>query len=127
MLLCKTILEKSPIHGIGVFAACDIPKGTVIWEFTDGFDQEISAGLIEGLPAPARDCILKYAYRKPDSDLYVHCADDTRFFNHSENPTITSTSVDGPDIAACDIRAGEELTIDYRSYDADWERKLRSF
>ncbi|TSC60821.1 MAG: Nuclear protein SET [Candidatus Peregrinibacteria bacterium Greene0416_62] len=127
MLLCKTTLGKSPIHGIGVFAAHDIPKGMVIWEFTRGIDQEIPAASIEKLPALAQACIRKYAYRKPDSDIYVLCGDDTRFFNHSEEPTVISSSEDGPDIAVRDIRTGEELTIDYRTFDADAERKLRSF
>ena len=39
MLLVKTYLDKSPIHGIGVFAAERIPKGTKIWRFVDGFDR----------------------------------------------------------------------------------------
>lgn len=125
-LLIPTILKASPIHGLGVFAAEDIPKGAMVWEFTEGFDQECFGVEIERLPKPQRRAMLHYAYRKPGTQTYVLCADDTRFFNHAENPTVTSTDVDGPDIAARLIRAGEELTIDYRAFDADWEQKLPS-
>lgn len=44
--------------------------------------------------------------------------------NHTEKPTVIRISEDGPDIAARDIQVGEELTIDYRTFDADAERKL---
>jgi hypothetical protein len=34
MLLVKTTIAPSPIHGIGLFADQFIPQGTRIWEFT---------------------------------------------------------------------------------------------
>jgi len=124
MLLIRTTLAPSPIHGTGVFAAQDIAAGTKIWEFTEGVDEEIPGQTIRKLPTIAREFLLKHAYRKLGSDLYVHCADDTRYFNHSEHPTVVSMDVDGPDVAARDIAAGEELTIDYRTFDADTSLKL---
>ena len=33
MLLVKTYLDRSPIHGLGVYAAERIRKGTKIWRF----------------------------------------------------------------------------------------------
>jgi hypothetical protein len=52
---------------------------------------------------------------------YVLCFDDGRFFNHSDSPNV----IDGltPDtaqssIAVRDIFPGEELTCDYRTFDA---------
>src|SRR6185312_11978 len=39
MLLVKTYLDKSAIHGLGVFAAERIRKETKIWRFVYGFDQ----------------------------------------------------------------------------------------
>jgi len=38
MLLIKTYLDKSPIHGIGVFAGEFIKKGTQVWEFNPLID-----------------------------------------------------------------------------------------
>ena len=39
MLLVKTRLGASAIHGIGLFADEFIPKDTVTWRFTPGLDQ----------------------------------------------------------------------------------------
>ncbi len=38
MLLIKTKLDLSKIHGIGLFAGEDIPKGTIIWRFNSLID-----------------------------------------------------------------------------------------
>ena len=37
MLLVKTRLGKSRIHGLGVFAAQPIRKGQPVWRFVEGF------------------------------------------------------------------------------------------
>ena len=42
MLLVKTYLDKSSIHGLGVFASQVIRKGTKVWRFVDGFDRVYS-------------------------------------------------------------------------------------
>lgn len=124
MLLVKTKIGPSNIHGIGLFADQFIPRGTPIWEFTPGFDIECSASDLDRLPEPARERFLHYCYLDPDTKKYVLCADDARFFNHSEMPTTINPDSDGPDIAARNIQPGEELTYDYRTGDMDYERKL---
>ena len=42
MLLVKTYLDRSPIHGLGVFAAEFIRKGTRVWRFVESFDRVYS-------------------------------------------------------------------------------------
>ena len=42
MLLIKTKIQESRIHGIGLFADEFIPKGTEIWKFTPGFDMKFT-------------------------------------------------------------------------------------
>ena len=81
MIFVKTRLEKSNIHGVGCFADEDIPKGTIIWAFTPGFDQEFSRQILEKLSTPARAQFLKYAYVSKKTGNYILCTDDTRFFN----------------------------------------------
>lgn len=39
MLLIKTKLELSKIHGVGLFADEFIAKGTKIWEYRPNFDK----------------------------------------------------------------------------------------
>ncbi len=120
MLLVRTTLGLSPIQGIGLFAAEHIAKGTPVWEFKKGFDQAIPKDSIQQLASPMKEIMLKYAYRIPGTDTYVLPADDARFMNHSEHPAVQLSSDNSPDIAAHDIVPGEELTIDYSAFDADF-------
>ena len=125
MLIVKTRIAPSAIHGIGLFATEFIPKGTVIWEFTPGFDAYVKAEDVHRLPAPAKFQMLKYCHRDQVTGHYVLCADDARYFNHSEQPnTVDLDGPEGPTVAARDIRPGEELTCDYRLFDADVVVKL---
>jgi hypothetical protein len=127
VLLVKTRIAPSAIHGTGLYADEFIPKGTIIWEFTHGFDVYVSAEEIQTLPAAAQAAMLKYCHREVDNGLYVLCADDARFFNHADEPnTVDLPGPEGPTIAARDITIGEELTGDYWAFDADAALKLRS-
>lgn len=122
MLLVKTKLGLSKIHGIGLFAAEFIPKGTITWKFIPGFDLEFSPHELAQLPPPSREQVLKYSYTHKKTGKYMLAGDDARFVNHSDAPNIVAGHSDireeGTDIAARDIQEGEELTIDYKSFDA---------
>ncbi|MGP0091789.1 MAG: SET domain-containing protein [Xanthobacteraceae bacterium] len=120
MLLVATRLTPSPVHGIGIFADTFIAKGTPVWKFLRGFDLELPLDFPLSLSEPARRQFLKYTYISPATGNYILCTDDARFFNHSDDPNVISTSVEGEqegmDIAARDINAGEELLYDYRVF-----------
>jgi len=127
MILVKTKLGKSNIDGIGCFADEDIAKGTVIWRFVPGFDQEFSMEFVDRLPNFCRDQVVKYAYISKKTGNYILCTDDTRFFNHSENNNVKNLSAkneqEGIDIAIRDIKKGEELLYDYSVF-ADFDPEL---
>ena len=123
MLLVKTKLDVSPIHGIGLFADEFIAEGTIIWKFNDLIDLRFAEDRIEQLAESAREQIKKYSYREKHSGLYVLCGDDARFFNHSEDPNcldIYSGEEQDLTVARRDIKAGEELTCNYALFDLDW-------
>src|SRR3712207_9305077 len=82
MLLVRTRLGPSPIHGIGLFAAEFIPKGTIIWEYRAGFDLRLTEEDLRRLAPPALEQVLEYSY--VEGGHYILCADDARFFNHAE-------------------------------------------
>ncbi len=127
MLLVKTRIALSRIHGIGLFAEEFIPKGTVTWRFLDGFDLRLPESILGILSGPSREQVLKYTYVDPVSGLYELCADDARFFNHSDEPNTASVELppgEEADVATRDISQGEELTCDYRTFDRDWKKKL---
>jgi uncharacterized protein len=84
--------------------------------FTPGFDLDLYPDILEAQPAVFRERLLHYGYIDPRINRYILCCDDARFINHSDTPNLrTDFSLDrhGVDIAARDIEAGEELTIDY--------------
>ncbi|HML28103.1 MAG TPA: SET domain-containing protein [Hyphomicrobium sp.] len=124
MLMVKTLLKPSDIAGIGLFAAEDIPKGTVTWRFMAHFDRLLTEDEIESLPEVARANLLDHVYLHEASGMFVLCADNARFMNHADEPNTEGVHEPGYDIALRDIRAGEEITCDYRTFDAHVERKL---
>ena len=123
MLLVKTRIGTSPIAGIGLFADEFIPKGTPIWRFKKGFDIRVDQAYVDALPGPAKAFFATYAYQNQETLRYVLCADNARFFNHSDTPNTTCVEdpedEDTMDIALRDIAPGEELTVDYREFDTD--------
>jgi len=121
MLLVKTYLAESGIHGIGLFAAQRIPKGTVVWRLEPALDLELTEAQIEALAPAAREQIEKYTYLDLARGTYVLCGDDARFFNHSGAPNCHDfpDADGGTTVAARDIAEGEELTSDYSRFDAE--------
>ena len=114
MLLVKTYLDKSAIHGLGVFAGEFIRKGTKIWRFVEGFDRFYSRTEFARLPKPARDFIKFHGYRVDGEILLT--VDHDRHMNHADEPNTYLKS--GYAIARRNIRKDEEITNDYREFDA---------
>jgi len=127
MLLVKTRLDRSSIHGIGLFAAERIRSGTVIWRLDPTLDVELTPEQIAAFAQPARAQVEKYTYLDRVRGVWVLCGDDARFFNHSDAPNCQDfpDARGGTTVAARDIEEGEELTCDYASFDASWTTHLR--
>jgi SET domain-containing protein len=123
MLLVKTYLDRSPIHGIGLFAAERIEAGTVIWRRSPEIDLLLEPSQLERLAPSSRAQIEKYTYLDHHLRKLVLCGDDARFFNHAEEPNCHDLpdADGGTTVAARTIEAGEELTSDYASFDASHE------
>jgi len=123
MLLIKTKIKESGIHGIGLFADQSIPKGMEIWRFTPGFDQKFTKEQILGFPDLLQIYIYKYSWKSSKSKLYCFSSDNGKYFNHSDQPNALSEYRDGEDevitTAIKDIQAGEEITDNYSSFEAD--------
>ena len=127
MLLVRTRLAASEIHGIGLFADQFIAEGTATWRFLGGFDLRLPQAVVDELSDSAKQQILKYACFDERRRLYELCSDDARFFNHADYPntrSVVTAAGDEVDVAIRDISTGEELTCDYRLFDRDWRSKL---
>ena len=111
-------LKPSGIHGIGVFATCDIPKGckTLFSRNTSGWIL-LSFAEAEKLPPQAKEHIETYYlydeenYFIPDHGCKI--MDMANYLNHSNTPNIHSVN-DGEYFETLrDIKGGEELLVDY--------------
>ena len=122
MLLVKTKVGPSKIHGLGFLANQFIPKGTPVWRFSPGLDLKFTEAEFQKLPELARQRIEHYYYKSLVDNTYILPFDDARFFNHSPNPNVVSIDLlddpEGMDIASRDIQPGEELVCDCCDFDA---------
>ncbi len=120
MLLVRTFLEKSPIHGFGVFAKESVSKGTRIWQFHEKLDIRFTPEEFEKLPASVKEEIEWHMYEPEEGGEFFYEATMGKYMNHSREPNIDFSAV-GVGVATRDIKEGEELTCDYRHFMASWD------
>ncbi len=109
-------VRTSPVHGTGVFAACDIAAGEKIGVY--------AGRRYTARQAAARDWdhSLTYVFGLADGSVIdaSEGGNETRFLNHSCAPNVQAQEEPGPRrrntvafYALRELRAGEELFIDY--------------
>jgi len=118
-------LKPSSIHGVGVFAIRDIPKGTqVIFEYERVETVELTEQEFESLPIEIQEEILPRTIFIKDEPLIFldpnSAADFRSFMNHSDNPNTNGK------VALRDIAKGEELTENYKDM-GEWHRLTSEF
>ena len=114
MLMVKTELRPSTIHGIGAFLLEDVKAGQLIWRFDSRIDRVFADAELNDMPDELREFLTVYSTYHEPTGLWVLCGDNGRHFNHSDKPnTISMGAAFGDDVAACDLPAGAELTTDY--------------
>jgi SET domain-containing protein len=125
MLLVPTKIGPSKIHGIGLFAAKPIKKGTVVWGLVPEIDIVLTPAILKRLSSVAYEQIMAYAYQDNKTKEIILCGDDARFMNHSEDANIMDNPKNrNESLAIHDISLGEELTCDYSRFDLLTERHL---
>jgi hypothetical protein len=116
-----TRLRRSPISGIGVFAIRDIPKGTYVFEPEDDELVPVKVKEIEKAFAPGNSirrlyedfCVLRGSvYQCPVS---FNKLTPSWLLNHSDAPNVAA-DLSLNFYAIQEIKAGDELTADYRTY-----------
>lgn len=115
MLQVRTYIGPSPIQGIGLFAKEFIPKDTLIWRFTPGFDFTLNK---------------KYALRKlneierefvfnncsvSNGRILFYIGDGADRMNHSNHPN--TYEIEDEVFAAVDIFPDREIVANYNSFD----------
>jgi SET domain-containing protein len=123
---CYCRLRPSKIHGLGVFAIRDIPKGRNPFETLPKYDSvgyvRITDDELNALPAKLAG-LVRALFVPTNGTMYVpnHGMNIIRlncYLNHSTKPNMRTR--DGYTfIAIRKIMIDEELTVDYRTYGAD--------
>ena len=107
-------VRPSSIYGKGLFPVEDVKRGTIVCSFTTDAKVVTERGYVEAIEknqylfvrTGTRYVGKYFTYtEEPDADL--------NFFNHSFEPNLLCHC--GVVIALCDIPAGEEFTVDYRT------------
>ena len=113
-------LQPSPLHGIGVFAIRDIPRGckTIFAKNTGGWIS-ISFEEVAQLPEHSRNFIETY-YLYDNEHFFIpdhgcKVMDMASYLNHSSAPNLVSVDDGAYFETVRDIQKGEELLIDYGS------------
>jgi SET domain-containing protein len=112
------MIKPSPLHGIGVFAIRDIPKGTRDL-FSQGIGEwiKLTVAEVEALPKHSKDLVENHCLFDEDyyyvPDYGFKLVDLVIYLNHSDKPNVISIN-DGEFFEATrDIAEGEELLVDY--------------
>jgi SET domain-containing protein len=110
MMLVPIYVAPSSIHGVGVFAAEPIAKGTTVW--IPLYDRKFTDAEVAEMPPLMREFIDVYGYKDDRYPGIVFCGvDNGRFMNHSDTPN--TDQLEEGNVAVRAIAAGEELTCDY--------------
>ncbi|WP_419871285.1 SET domain-containing protein [Candidatus Pristimantibacillus sp. PTI5] len=96
--------------GVGVFATKFIPKGTIVW-ISDDLDMILDEDYVDSLDELRREMVFKYTYQENNGNYILHW-DHSRYMNHSFQPNCIDTAYEFQ-LAARDIKLGEQLTCDY--------------
>lgn len=119
-----TRLKVSRIHGVGVFAILDIPRGTYVFE---GDTSDIVWYDEKDLDLPHQPesvqklyedfCILKTekGRRKLGCPANFNNMNSSWYVNYSDKPNLAFDEENGF-YTLRDIQEGEELTVDYDTY-----------
>ena len=124
--MVKTKLGLSKIQGVGLFADEDIPEGTIVYktrefegispDFLVWSEAEWEA-MEKNLSKDTQRQIKRHAYKyreDEEDEWYIMELDNTKFINHSDFPNLAVS--EAGDIAVKDIKSGEEILIDYKTF-----------
>jgi SET domain-containing protein len=128
------MLKLSPVHGIGVFAIRDIPKGCrTIFSKDAGEWIKLSFAEVEQLPSHSQRLIETYCLYDDENyfvpDYGFKLLDLVLYLNHSSEPNIISVNEGEQFEAIRDIKTGEELLVHYDTLSdgEDYEAYLQSY
>lgn len=120
MLLVKTEVRPSSIHGLGLFAQEWIATGTPVSRWMAKHDYMLTRDEWWALPDRLREFLYDFVWYGLKGKVYG-TVDNGRFTNHSAKPNLRWDARTKTMSAARDIAAGEELTENYAEFDKGFD------
>jgi SET domain-containing protein len=111
-------IGRSRIHGIGVIAIRDIPKGTFVFRGESERVRWVSRAAVRRLPAAIRRLYEDFGMVSGDRlgvPVNLNRLSVGWYVNHAGRPNL-DVDDDGRFVTRRRIRTGEELTADYRTF-----------
>jgi SET domain-containing protein len=114
-------IGRSRIHGVGVIAIRDIPRGTYVFAGEDERVVWVPRARVQKLPEPIRRLYEDFAMLWREQlgvPRTLNMLSVGWYLNHSTRPNVEADA-DGRFHALRRIRRGEELVADYRTFTED--------
>ena len=115
MFHIKTLIKKSSLHGIGLFADENVFKGQNVYTENQKLDLFLSNKEFSKLSTNEKTTIQHYGYFDMKRNKWHLNFDDIRFCNHDINGNITLQN--GILKAKKNIKKGEVLTQNYGEFE----------
>ena len=122
MLIIRTKVKPSRIHGLGLFTLEPLRKRQRIWKFNPIIDQVIDKRLMWSLPLLTREYMSHFTWQDENGNYFISL-DNSKFMNHSDDANTESRHPKSPFCYANRvIAAGEELTCNYETLGPDYQK-----
>lgn len=120
-------LDKSGLHGIGLFADQDITKGSLIYTASPLLDVNLTQEQFDSLTENEKKEVKWWGFFDQPTKKWHVDFDVSKFINHSYHATVTQDPIhtEAYLIAVRDIINGEELTQNYLEFETKEELKKR--
>lgn len=127
MIHIKYKLDKSKLHGIGLFAQENLKKGQLIYTASPLLDVNISQKQFDSLNEKEKGEIRYWGFWDEPNKVWHVDFDNSKFINHSFTPTLTQDPryKDAYLITTRDVKKGEELTQNYLEFESEEDLKRR--
>jgi uncharacterized protein len=107
-------------YGTGLFLREDALAGALVYDASGRFTVIIPVHELNTFPPALRARMMHYVYDGVSpyhlEDSVYYNTDDSRFMNHSDQPTCRYDPSTETYVAARALASGEELTCDYRDF-----------
>lgn len=127
MFHIKYKLDKSKLHGIGLFTLRGLKKGQVVYTASPLLDVNITQDEFNCLSENEKNEIKYWGFWDGPNNVWHVDFDNSKFINHSVNPTLTQDPKHKVAylVTTRDVGAGEELTQNYLEFESKEDLEKR--